>query len=38
MQSFVYKCVQNGLFNGGPDASVVGAPESGPNVAIEGAT
>ena len=34
----MYKCVQNGSFNGEPDALVVGAPEGGPNVAIEGAT
>ena len=36
MQSLIYKFVQNGSFNGGPDAALEGALDGGPNVALEG--
>ena len=38
MQSLIYKSVQNGLFNGEPDAALEGALDGGLNVALEGVT
>ena len=37
MKSLIYKFVQNGSFNGGPDAALEGALDGGLNVALEGA-
>ena len=36
MQSLIYKFVQNGSFNGGPDAALKGALDGELNVALEG--
>ena len=36
IRSLIYKFVQNGSFNGGPDAAIEGALDDGPNVALKG--